>query len=570
MKQFFIMLTVAIALCACNKEKEEGKDITLIGGTQTTQTVYADQIIKSDGIKFNAVAPWTATVSAIAANRAGGSQVEWLQLNVYEGKAGDHTLTLTLKPNTTGADRRAEIRIVCGTFTITIIVEQKGTTQSGEKPEPEPISYFITSDGKITGGEILGNEPPSELSAITARMDDGDRIDVSQDKVPYANKNFNMTFPTPSADMLGAFHSPVAIEKPNVLPADVQFSGGAVGYKMANTQMSLELTNISLENIKKGGEYLMKKGEGYITFVYATKASTINGTLKYNGDPKIFKFSNCKLRQGWNEIAMIAETNMNADYAVTINATTNNATSDFKWIEYEVPTDYFGSLVTSIIYGNGSDATNFTYNNEYRVSSISEYDQIYHYTHFSDQIVSILEKEEGDTPEKITLKLSDAGQIVSADSPTMQRRFVYTNNMKLAQETYTPINSSNPKSDYTIYDWQTPGKVTAVTFLANTETTTSVYEFHRTSLSHSNLNLFSLLSDAGSDPISMIGQYYGGLDQGMLITKITTTGDKWNKDNGVVTFSYIIDQDKQRIEKIYTRRTPAWWCYAAGISEIHY
>lgn len=43
------------------------------------------------------------------------------------------TLNLTLTPNTTGKSRKAEIRIVAGKTVLTITVEQKAETESGEE-----------------------------------------------------------------------------------------------------------------------------------------------------------------------------------------------------------------------------------------------------------------------------------------------------------------------------------------------------------------------------------------------------------------------------------------------------
>ncbi len=73
----------------------------------------------------------------------GGSEVDWLTLSAYSGGAGEVSLTMELKPNLTGKDRKAEIRISCGGVTITITVEQKGITESGGKPEPGPAGYAL-------------------------------------------------------------------------------------------------------------------------------------------------------------------------------------------------------------------------------------------------------------------------------------------------------------------------------------------------------------------------------------------------------------------------------------------
>lgn len=132
----FFMLALGLSGCS---ENEENKDIVLTGGTQTTQTVYADQTAgDANGIRFTAVSDWTVTVTeAVASTRTGGSSVDWLTLSAYSGGPGEYTLTMTIRENLTGQDRKAKIEIRCGADIITITVEQKGTTEDGEIPEPQ-------------------------------------------------------------------------------------------------------------------------------------------------------------------------------------------------------------------------------------------------------------------------------------------------------------------------------------------------------------------------------------------------------------------------------------------------
>lgn len=150
-----IRLTLAcimlLSFAACSDDDNgTGKDIELTGGTQTSQTIYADEINgAADGIKFSTTGAWQATVSELQLRTASDNAVDWLTLSQYNGdKAGDYTLTLTLKENYSGKDRKAEIKIISGNSSITITVEQKGTTESGEEPEQpnmsSPYKYFIT------------------------------------------------------------------------------------------------------------------------------------------------------------------------------------------------------------------------------------------------------------------------------------------------------------------------------------------------------------------------------------------------------------------------------------------
>ena len=132
-KCFFAFLAVGV-LWACSDGEDTTTEsaVVLDKTTQTTQTVYADETQKNEGIKFTATEPWTATVDEVK-TKAEGSNVDWLKLSAYSGGAGEFTLNLTLTPNTTGKSRKAEIRIVAGKTVLTITVEQKAETESGEE-----------------------------------------------------------------------------------------------------------------------------------------------------------------------------------------------------------------------------------------------------------------------------------------------------------------------------------------------------------------------------------------------------------------------------------------------------
>ena len=146
MKKLLFLLLAAVLLASCSSDGDEGKDLILKSGDKT-QIVYADETSAAgaDGIKFTAAQPWKAMVSEVAARAAGTGRVEWLELSAYEGGAGEFTLTITLQPNLTGADRKAIISIVCGDTTITITVEQKATKQDGTTPDTtNPLGKMIT------------------------------------------------------------------------------------------------------------------------------------------------------------------------------------------------------------------------------------------------------------------------------------------------------------------------------------------------------------------------------------------------------------------------------------------
>lgn len=84
-KCFFAFLAVVV-LWACSDGEDTTTEsaVVLDKTTQTTQTVYADETQKNEGIKFTATEPWTATVDEVT-TKAEGSNVDWLKLSAYSG-----------------------------------------------------------------------------------------------------------------------------------------------------------------------------------------------------------------------------------------------------------------------------------------------------------------------------------------------------------------------------------------------------------------------------------------------------------------------------------------------------
>lgn len=143
--------------CSDSGSDDSGTDIRLPEGTKTDYSIYADETsgTPADGISFTTTGPWRATV---AQTRAEGD-ASWVTVTPDHGDAaGDYTVTITLDVNTTGEDRAATVTIVCGATSITITVEQKGTTADGDVPsdvdEPlEPAYDQLVSEVLYTVGE---------------------------------------------------------------------------------------------------------------------------------------------------------------------------------------------------------------------------------------------------------------------------------------------------------------------------------------------------------------------------------------------------------------------------------
>ena len=127
---------------ACSDDKEELKEIILDKGTSTEQTIYSDETSIKEGISFTASENWVAAVNDISTRAAG--RVDWLELSQYSGGPGKFTLGITISKNYTGSDRKAEIKIVSGGTTITVVVEQKAEKEDGVKlKRVKSVDYTI-------------------------------------------------------------------------------------------------------------------------------------------------------------------------------------------------------------------------------------------------------------------------------------------------------------------------------------------------------------------------------------------------------------------------------------------
>lgn len=140
--RLFIFLVCTYMLAGCTEE-EEISGIRLMEGTAPNQTIFADETTTGGDIHFTTDGAWTAEVTEASA-KAEGSGVSWVSLDKYSGNtAGEYTITVFVRKNYTGADRKAYIRITCGT-SITITVEQKAVTESGDIP----VNMEQTHDGE--------------------------------------------------------------------------------------------------------------------------------------------------------------------------------------------------------------------------------------------------------------------------------------------------------------------------------------------------------------------------------------------------------------------------------------
>ena len=181
MKKCMIFLAAALTFAACNDEKggeTPGESIQITGGA-TEQVVYADETGAGDGgsVTFTTTGPWHAEVVDASEGRATRS-VEWVRLSQESGDAaGEYTIEITLAVNTTGRDRKAEIRITCGETVITITVEQRGTTEAGK---PVRLVSAIEYEPRYCEAEM---NPGDEARDIVLGYDEMGRVVLLRETV---------------------------------------------------------------------------------------------------------------------------------------------------------------------------------------------------------------------------------------------------------------------------------------------------------------------------------------------------------------------------------------------------
>ena len=86
-------------------------------GSETTPPQPAQS--QTETVTFKAAEPWHATIAETKA-------VDWITVEPLSGGAGAVTMTVTVQPNTTYAERKAMVTIICGGQETTFTVVQAG------------------------------------------------------------------------------------------------------------------------------------------------------------------------------------------------------------------------------------------------------------------------------------------------------------------------------------------------------------------------------------------------------------------------------------------------------------
>ncbi len=253
MRLVFSFLTVFM-LASCSKDDGEIKM-----KTPSEITVYADDTNASDVIRFDASNSWRASVNYQTSE--GGT--DWVSLSAYSGGIGENSISLTLKANTTGHDRKATITIDTDDAVVTITIVQKGTTKDGNEPATDPSTPII--DGNQIAKIIQHNYYKSGEKL----EDDGEDTyeffyDSSNRLVRIVQTEINQV------DYIGGYTGPKETET-QITTVDITYQNGTVAYEITTTIDGVE------EKEKPSGSIVLENGR-------AVSGTSVDYNEKDNGN----------------------------------------------------------------------------------------------------------------------------------------------------------------------------------------------------------------------------------------------------------------------------------------------
>ena len=168
-----------VLLVSCSKEDNDGgggdggNDISVPNQSELNQTVYADKTEGTSGVSFTTTGAWTSTLTSDVKS---SDNVDWVSYAPQSGdKAGNYEINITLLPNMTDADRKAQIKITCKNTVITINIEQKRNMEDGTVIKLVDMIKEIDPDGFDIGSKMSYDNQGKLISYIS--YEDGQEIE---------------------------------------------------------------------------------------------------------------------------------------------------------------------------------------------------------------------------------------------------------------------------------------------------------------------------------------------------------------------------------------------------------
>ena len=186
---FLILLFAAsVIFTGCRSNDAPDPEYIVIDDGAVNQNVYADEVAGESGVRFITLAPWTSSIRTATTTTTARNAVDWVSISPESGGAGTHTITISLTPNFTGADRSAIIAITSGGTTIEIRITQQRVTEGGEPPV-NPDDHSIVRAENIIGDDF------SEVVTVIAEVwwYDGEESGFfTVAEAPFVNSGFTL------------------------------------------------------------------------------------------------------------------------------------------------------------------------------------------------------------------------------------------------------------------------------------------------------------------------------------------------------------------------------------------
>lgn len=166
------------AFVSCTDNPNDGGNLSEIVVTPSQRENLSQRVdataTEGSGVTFTTDGAWTSVINTTRSND------EWVFITPDHGdSAGTYTISITLAPNETGVERRAEIIITCGETNIVITIVQSATdepSQGGNEDDEDskPQQKYVSSIDYLYTDSV--EEYKSAHYTLTYKYDEQNRV----------------------------------------------------------------------------------------------------------------------------------------------------------------------------------------------------------------------------------------------------------------------------------------------------------------------------------------------------------------------------------------------------------
>lgn len=160
----YFLLAVLI-FTACDNDNVNIK----VKNGKTNQIVWADEKQAHETITFETTKAWSSIIRE--PSKASSVVPEWVSLNPSSGKlAGEYSITISLKENTTGVKRTAIITLICDESMLTIKVTQEATKKDGTAMSSKFEESLVAYDDAYENTAQLFRQLDNNYATLESRF----------------------------------------------------------------------------------------------------------------------------------------------------------------------------------------------------------------------------------------------------------------------------------------------------------------------------------------------------------------------------------------------------------------